>query len=222
MTNKRKETFMKTILFQGDSITDCSRSRDNIKSLGTGYPNLVTSHLSYEHPGEFNYINKGISGNRIVDLYARIKADIINLEPDYMSILIGVNDVWHEISSKNGVDADKFEKIYSMLIEEVISALPNIKIAILEPYVLEGEATKNTEDNPEKWHTFRSEVEKRASAAKRIAEKYGLTFIALQDKLDKAAEKTGSSEHWLRDGVHPDFGGHELIARAWLEGFKIS
>ena len=121
---------MKTVLFQGDSITDCGRGN----GLGNGYPLFVTAELNSKNPNEYNFINKGISGNRIVDVYARIKADIINLKPDYMSILIGVNDVWHEISYQNGVDADKFYKIYCMLIEEIKEALPNIKITILEPF----------------------------------------------------------------------------------------
>ena len=110
---------MKTILFQGDSITDCGRNREMITSTGVGYPLLVKAQLGFENPGEYTFINKGISGNRIVDLYARIKADIINLKPDYISFLIGVNDVWHEFGGHNGVDADKFEKIYTMLIEEI-------------------------------------------------------------------------------------------------------
>lgn len=101
---------MKTILFQGDSITDCGRSKEDNAQIGTGYALLVKSQLGFEKPNQYEFYNRGISGNRIVDVYARIKADIINLKPDYMSLLIGVNDVWHEIGANNGVDADKFEK----------------------------------------------------------------------------------------------------------------
>ncbi|MBQ9920892.1 MAG: lysophospholipase, partial [Clostridia bacterium] len=86
------------ILFQGDSITDAGRARDNDINLGTGYPMLVKATLGFEEPGKYEFFNRGISGNRVVDLYARIKNDIINLKPDVMSILIGVNDVWHEYS----------------------------------------------------------------------------------------------------------------------------
>ena len=71
---------------------------DNIKSLGTGYPLLVSAELGFQNPGKYTFIDKGISGNRTVDIYARIKCDIINLKPDIMSLLIGVNDVWHEIN----------------------------------------------------------------------------------------------------------------------------
>ena len=86
---------MKTILFQGDSITDCGRG-NSISGFGDGYAMLVTAQLGLDCPGEYTFYNKGIGGNRIVDVYARIKEDIINLKPDYMSLLIGVNDVWHE------------------------------------------------------------------------------------------------------------------------------
>ena len=137
----------KKILFQGDSITDVGRSRDNIADLGKGYPHLIKGQLGAEFPLDYEFINKGVSGNRIVDLYARIKIDFINLAPDYASIYIGVNDAWHEIGSKNGVDTAKFEKIYTMLLDEIYEALPNIKLIIIAPFVLEGTATCNTEEN---------------------------------------------------------------------------
>ncbi len=105
------------ILFQGDSITDAGRSRTDDVPVGVGYPLLVKAALGFENPGKYEFFNRGISGDRIVDVYARIKSDIINLKPDVMSILIGVNDVWHELTENpNGVDADKFYRIYSMLI----------------------------------------------------------------------------------------------------------
>ena len=169
---------MKTILFQGDSITDANRGN----GLGTGYPLLVSSKLGFENPNDYKFINKGISGNRVVDVYARIKTDIINLKPDYMSILIGVNDVWHEFECSNGIDAEKFEKLYCLLIEEILEALPEIKIMILEPFVLKGPATIDTEEIPNKWKMFNTEVIKRAQKAKKVAEKYNLKFIPLQKK----------------------------------------
>ncbi|MBR4910487.1 MAG: SGNH/GDSL hydrolase family protein [Clostridia bacterium] len=210
---------MKRILFQGDSITDCGWGRDNPSYIGHGYALLLKAQLGYDHPGEFDFQNRAISGNRVVDVYARIKADIINLRPDYMSILIGVNDVWHEIDWQNGVSADKFEKIYSMLIEEIKAELPNIKIMIMEPFCLKGSATDNTEAIPDKWEMFSSEVKRRAQKAKAIAEKYNLPFIPLQQKLDEMSADTGTA-YWLVDGVHPSAMGHELIAREWLKAFS--
>ncbi|MBO5312593.1 MAG: SGNH/GDSL hydrolase family protein [Clostridia bacterium] len=202
------------ILFQGDSITDAGRSRTDDNDLGKGYPMLVKASLGYEMPNEHEYLNRGISGNRIVDVYARIKNDIINLKPDVMSILIGVNDVWHELSDNpNGVDADKFYKIYSMLIEEIKEALPSIKIMILEPFLLEACSTT------EHWDYIKTEVAMRADMAKRIAEKYNLPFIPLQEGFDALAKKAPNS-YWLGDGVHPTAMGHEFIKTQWLEAFK--
>lgn len=202
------------ILFQGDSITDADRSRQDDSRLGVGYPRLVEAALGLEEPGKHEFLNRGISGNRIVDLYARIKSDIINLKPDLMSILIGVNDVWHEIGDNpNGVSADKFFKIYSMLIEEVKEALPNIKIIILEPFVLPGCSTT------ENWDYFSKEVPKRAMMAKKIAEEFDLPFVELQKGFDELSTMA-PYEYWLSDGVHPTAKGHEFIKAQWLKAFK--
>ena len=196
---------MKTFIILGDSITDCDRNRDDINSMGMGYPAVVAATIGTRHPQKFRFINEGISGNRIVDVYARIKRDITNQKPDYLSILIGINDVWHEINDKNGVAAPKFEKIYSMLIEEIKEELPEIKIFILEPFVTPGTATD------EHIEYFRAETKLRAEAAKRIAEKFDLTFIPLQCVFDDAMTKAPAS-YWTRDGVHPTTEGHGLIA----------
>ncbi len=199
------------ILFQGDSITDAGRVKDDITSAGMGYPLLVKSELGYDDVS-IEFVNKGISGNRIVDLYARIKADILTVKPDYMSILIGVNDVWHEMYN-NGVDAEKFYKIYDMLIEEIKAELPNTTIVIFEPFVLKGAATE------EYWDMFYTEVPKRAEKARLIAEKYGLKFVSLQDKFDEAAKKA-PNDYWLYDGVHPTPMGHQVIKNEWIKAFK--
>lgn len=202
------------ILFQGDSITDCDRSRTYDSNVGTGYALLVKSQLGYAEPAKHEFFNRGISGNRIVDVYARIKRDIINLKPDVMSILIGVNDVWHDTDDQcpNGVDADKFYKIYSMLISEIKEALPNIKIMILEPFVLKAAATEG------KWEFFSTEVPLRAKAAKQIAEDFGLPFIPLQAGFDEL-EKIAPANYWLGDGVHPTAMGHQFIKDQWLKAY---
>lgn len=201
------------ILFQGDSITDCGRNREWEFGLGDGYPHLTAASLGFESPGKYEFLNRGISGNRIVDLYARIKSDIINLKPDVMSILIGVNDVWHEFDFNNGIETEKFFNIYSMLIEEIKAALPDIKIMILEPFTLKGTGNEKYFDG------FKADVLKKAEVSKKIAEKYNLTFIPLQDKFDEAA-KIAPNDFWLADGVHPTNAGHELIKNEWIKAFK--
>ena len=207
---------MQTILFQGDSITDVGRDRDDDGSwsaLGCGYPLLVSARLGHDHPGTYRFLNRGISGNRVVDLYARIKQDFINLQPDVVSILIGVNDVWHEIGDRNGVDADKFERIYSMLLDELLCALPETQFLILEPFVTHGRATDGA------WETFSTQVPLRAAAAKRVAQAFSQTFVPLQEVFDKA-QAFAPAEHWTMDGVHPTVFGHELIAREWVKAFE--
>ena len=198
------------ILFQGDSITD----------VGRGYPHLIKAAFNLNEPNKYEFINRGIAGNRSVDIYARIKSDIINLAPDFMSVLFGVNDVSHEIFRQNGVSEAKFEAIYSMLIEEVRAALPNIKLLIMEPFLLPASATVGVlEDGSETYPFYRAEVEKRAAAARRVAEKYSVEFLPLQKLFDEAAEKT-SPEYWLKDGVHPSEAGHALIAEEWKKAFE--
>ena len=203
---------MKRILFQGDSITDAGRKREDPANLGKGYPLLVTGMLGVDEPGKYEFLNRGIGGNRVVDLYARIKADIINLKPDILSILIGVNDIWSEITRDDGVDTEKYFRIYSMLIEEIQSALPEVKIMILEPFVLKASATEA------EWERFHSEVKARAEKAKEIARKYNLKFVPLQVEFDKA-EKKYAADYWLKDGVHPTIMGHEIIKKEWLKAF---
>jgi lysophospholipase L1-like esterase len=209
----------KRILFQGDSITDCGRDRNNFWGMGGGYPNFVKAELGMDYPNEYEFINRGVSGDRIVDVYARIKKDFINLKPDYASLLIGVNDTWHEINVENGVETEKFEKIYSMLLDEIFEALPNLKLFLIAPYVLEGSGTCNTEEQPQKWETFKKDVCDKAAVVKRLASKYNVPVIDLQVHFDKVCEFT-PNEYWAYDGVHPTACGHELIKRLWIEMFN--
>lgn len=210
---------MKRILFQGDSITDCSRKREDFYGIGNGYPNMVKGSLGMDCPGEYEFINRGISGNRIVDLYARIKIDFINLKPDYASIYVGVNDAWHEINKQNGVDTAKFEKIYTMLIDEVQAACPETKLMLIAPYVLEGTATCNTEEIPDRLERFQKDVAEKVAVVKNLAQKYGLPLVELQPAFDEACTKA-PADYWAKDGVHPTPCGHELIKRLWLKAFE--
>ena len=204
------------VLFYGDSITDAGRDRETDyqeASYGYGYVKYIVEELKAENP-DYDFINRGISGNRIVDLYARIKVDCWNLQPDVLSILIGVNDVWHEIGAKNGVELDRFEKMYRILIEDTKTKLPNVKMLLCEPFVLEGSAT----DGEERWDKFLS-VYAYAAVVKKLAKEYGLAFLPLQETLSKAAEQDGAA-YYLGDGVHPAEAGAKLIATEWLKLFK--
>ena len=209
---------MKTILFQGDSITDCGRDRKNDDALGTGYPMLVEAALGFEQPGQYRFINRGVSGDRIPDVYARIVRDILVVKPDYLSLLIGVNDIWHGLDWQNGTGAERFEKVYAMLLDEVRAALPDVKILLLEPFLLPGTATVNRPEQPDRFSVFDSGVKALAAIVQSLAKKYDVTFVPLQCAFDAAAQRAEPS-YWLRDGVHPTAKGHELIKREWLKAF---
>ncbi len=209
----------KVILFQGDSITDAGRSRDNDRNAGHGYATLVKAYLGFEKPGAYTFYNRGVSGNRVLDLYARIVKDVLLLRPDYMSVLIGVNDIWHGLDHNNGTGARRYEKVYDTFISEIREELSDTKIMILEPFILPGSATENREDQPDRWENFSGGVYELAGIARKIAEKHGLPFVELQSKFDAACEKQPPA-YWLADGVHPTATGHELIKREWLKTFE--
>ena len=203
------------ILFYGDSITDAERNKstdDLNSSYGFGYVMQIAGNLYRKSPVEYNIINRGISGNRIVDLYARVKKDLWNHKPDLVSILIGINDIWHDLSEEpNGVDVVRFEKIYRMLIDDTLAVLPNLKFILCEPFVLSGTAT-----DPKMEH-FKT-VADYADAVKRIAKDYNLYYLPLQSVLDEAAERYGA-QNLLIDGVHPAVQGATIIADEWQKLF---
>ena len=204
---------MKTIVFQGDSITDATYPRQYPTELGNGYVTMTAGRIGFDYPGEYCCYNRGASGNRSVDMYARIKKDVLNLKPDILTVLIGVNDVWLEYLAQNGVSAPKYEMILELFLREVLEECPDVEIFLLEPFVLPGSA------NEEHREDFTNEVFLRAAACKRVAEKFGIPFIPLQERMEKLAAVT-SNEYVLHDGVHPTSAGHELITRALYEAMK--
>lgn len=203
-----------TILFQGDSITDCGRSREPAganQGLGNGYVCLTAAKLRALYPeADISILNRGISGNRIVDLYARWKVDCINLRPDVLSILIGVNDTWHKFNHDNGVEPIRYERFYRELLEWTKTALPNIKLILGEPFVLPFGAVDKT---------WLPEINERRAIVKQLADKFATAFVPFQTIFDNASIKA-VPEYWLVDGVHPTLAGHELMSAAWLDAFK--
>lgn len=206
---------MKIVMF-GDSITDMERKKtcDDVFSYGAGYVMLTAGELYGKDPNKYHVINRGISGSRIVDLYARIKADVWNQKPDVLSILVGINDIWHDVllAEPNGVDIVRFENMYRLLLKETLERLPSLKIMLLEPFVLKGSATE------EKFEFFK-QIYDYAKVVKKLAEEFNLTFVPLQEKFSCFAEKNGA-EHYLSDGVHPNIAGAKLISEEWLKAFE--
>ena len=201
------------ILFQGDSITDWSRSRERDDILGSGYATMTAGELGFKYPGEYEFLNRGVSGNRSVDILARMQRDIIAVKPDIMSLLIGVNDIWHGIDSVDGITLEKYEIYCGLLLLEVKEALPEIKLMILEPFVLRGTVTNAN------WDKYKSGVSQMAEKARFLSEKHGAVFVPLQEKFDKALE-LAPAEYWSIDGVHPKAAGHCIIKNAWIESFE--
>ena len=199
------------IVFQGDSITDVQRNReitDPNLGMGSGYAFMVSSYLRCHNPEkDWQVYNRGISGNRVVDLYARWKIDALNLKPDILSILIGVNDTWHEFAHQNGVEVLRYEMLYRMLLEWTKQELPDVKLVLLEPFAFLSEVVE------ESWMT---EIRQRREVVKKLSEEFDTIFIPTQSILDEAL-KLAPETYWLRDGVHPTSAGHQLITEAWLK-----
>ena len=204
---------MKTLLFQGDSITDCARQREEVENcrlafMGSGYASLLAAKIYYEQPEkDWHIYNRGISGNRVVDLYARWKVDALNLKPDVLSILIGVNDTWHEYNKQNGVEVPRYEEFLRRLLSWSQEVLPEVKLVLLEPFVLPFGAVG--EDWPE-------EIAQRAEVVRQAAADFGAAFVPLQAKFTELAKSWGM-DYWLRDGVHPTLAGHQMIADEWMK-----
>jgi lysophospholipase L1-like esterase len=202
-----------TILFQGDSITDADRQRDNTApnspfALGSGYVNHIASHLLMTRPADsIKFLNRGISGNRIVDLYSRWKSDAINLKPDVISILIGVNDTWHEFNDKNGVEPERFRQVYRMMLEYTKEKLPDVQLVLCEPFVLKcGVVGK----------AWIAEMDQRREIVRKLATDFSAVFVPFQAEFD-TAEKSAPALYWLMDGVHPTPAGHQRMADCWMK-----
>lgn len=201
-------------LFQGDSITDCGRGDyGNPYATGCGYPRLLEADLMAQD-GDCEVMNYGISGNRVVDLLARWKRDCLNLKPDVITILIGVNDVWHEFGNHDGVSVLLFEEVYRILLRETFAALPQTRLILMGAYVMPGPAT--TPD----WDVFSGEVAARREVTRKLAEEFGLTYVDLQEAFDEAQKKF-PAQRWTGDGVHPTAAGHEVIAVAWKKAAGV-
>ena len=210
---------MKTILFQGDSVTDCGRSRDNDSWLGSGYPLLIEAALGLDAPGEYRFINRGVSGDRVASVYKRRKEDIIDLKPDFMSLLIGVNDIWHPLNQGIITDTAELEAQLDTLICEVQSALPETKILLMAPFILRAAATDDSPDLPNRFSSFYRGVREIAERMQNLAAKRDVAFLDLQSAFEEAA-KAAEPSYWLADGVHPTIKGHELIKRELLKNLK--
>ncbi len=202
------------VLFQGDSITDTRRSRQtadepNLKStLGNGYAWMAALQILTDRPDDnLKIYNRGISGNKVHQLIARWDVDCLQLKPDVLSILIGVNDIWHKLDGKYDGTLETYENDYRKLLTQTKAALPNVKLVICEPFVLRCGAVK---DN---WFP---EFDGFRAIAKKISEEFKTVFVPFQSAFDIAV-KYAPPEAWAADGVHPTADGAALMAHEWLK-----
>ena len=204
------------ILFQGDSITDAGRDRsstqsnDFLKGMGNGYALLAASNLLVDYPTtDWHYYNRGASGDKVFQLSDRWKADCLALQPDVLSIHIGVNDFWHTLTSGYKGTVETYKNDFLALLERTQSKLPKIKLIIGEPFVVLGGTSIDTAA----WiPTFRDYQK----AAADIAKQMGAIFIPYQQIFDAVVADQGVA-YWCPDGVHPSLAGSALMAKAWIE-----
>lgn len=205
------------ILFQGDSITDAKRSRDpavaglpnDPAALGAGYAGLTAAALLVSRPDAgLKVFNRGISGNKVFQLAERWETDCLDLKPNVLSILIGVNDLWHALNPKVGYagTVEIYERDYHALLERTRKALPRVKLIICEPFVLRCGAVND------QWFP---EFDRYRAAARRVADRHQATFVPFQAMFDEAV-KYAPPGHWANDGVHPSPAGASLMAYCWL------
>jgi lysophospholipase L1-like esterase len=202
------------VLFQGDSITDCGRSREkntghSREALGEGYAFLAAGKILARYGGlNLTVFNRGVSGNRIPDLAARWQAEALDLKPTIVSILIGVNDTWH-FRAGNGpaVPVDRYEAIYRQILTQTRAALPAVRLVLCDPFVLRHGAVNDT------WFP---EIDQRRAVVRKLAGEMGATFVPMQEVLDRAIKDQPRLDYWLGDGVHPTLAGHALLAQAWV------
>jgi lysophospholipase L1-like esterase len=199
------------VLFQGDSITDSGRNPtvaepNTAGSLGTGYPLLVASAALAAHPDRgLRFYNRGVSGNKVPDLQQRWAVDALELQPDVLSILVGVNDFWHKLGNGYTGTVQDYEDQYSALLEETRRTLPRVRLVVLEPFVLRCGAVDD------RWFP---EFDARRAAAARVAKHGRATFVPLQAVFNERARAV-PPQYWAADGVHPTAAGHAVIAERW-------
>lgn len=205
-----------TILFQGDSITDAARDRsryyaNETAGMGRGYVFQIVTHMLGKNPDKkWNFYNRGISGNKVFQLADRWEDDCLHLQPDVLSILIGVNDFWHSLREYKGT-VEVYESDFRKLLDRTLSALPNVKLILGEPFAVKGGTAIN-----EKWYP---EFPKYQEAARRVASDYTSVFIPYQQIFDNALKKAPVS-YWCPDGVHPSMAGGYLMKEACLLAFE--
>ncbi|HEU5198144.1 MAG TPA: SGNH/GDSL hydrolase family protein [Ktedonobacterales bacterium] len=196
------------VVFQGDSVTDCGRGRFHDTDLGNGYAMMAAAHFGAQFPEkQVQFFNRGISGDRVRDLHARWEEDCLSLQPDWVSILIGINDTWRRYDQHDPTPVAAFAATYRTMLEA--TAAQGARLIMCEPFLL----PVSTEQM-----AWREDLDPKIAVARQLAQEYQAWFIPLDGLFAQAATRRQPA-FWADDGVHPTPAGHALIARAWLETF---
>ena len=218
-TKKKYSIFKKgnTVLFQGDSITDAGREKEkelpnNPKSFGSGYAFLAASALLNALPEkDLTMYNRGISGNKVFQLANRWDKDCLDLKPDILSILIGVNDYWHKRNGNYDGTVEVYESDFRKLLKRTKAEFPDVQLVICQPFaVLETSAVDETWVEP---------IKEYQAAAKRISKEFDAIWVPFQEVFDEAV-KHAPATYWTGDGVHAAMPGAQLMAEAWLRAVE--
>ncbi len=194
------------VLFQGDSITEACRNRMDASSLGSGYAMIAAGMFSALHPEKnVRFCNRGISGNRLIDLRARWQEDCLDLKPTWLSVLIGVNDTLWRFRGES-ISADNFESMYREILTTAAETC-QARLILCEPFLL-----SNLVDHD----AWREDLEPKIQVVRKLAREFKAIHVPFDD-LFAAAMKRRESSFWALDGVHPTGAGHALMARAWLQ-----
>lgn len=196
-----------TILFQGDSITDAGRDRNDPHALGGGYANMVAAIFNALHPElRLRFLNRGISGNRAAHLAERWHDDCIALRPSWVSILIGINDTWRRYDKNDPTSAEQYEASYRKILNDTQQQI-GARLILCEPFLLSCPADR------EAW---REDLDPKIQVVRRLAREFQAIYVPL-DGIFAAASTKREPEFWAQDGVHPSQPGHALIAHSWLK-----
>jgi lysophospholipase L1-like esterase len=205
------------VLFQGDSITEWGRDfkktiANDFGSLGSGYVLLTATEVLRDYASKnLKVYNKGVSGNKVFQLADRWDTDTIALKPNVLSIMIGVNDYWHTITSGYKGTLETYRTDYKKLLDRTEQALPGVKLIIGEAFAMKGvKAVDNS------WYPA---FDGYRQVARDLADEYGAAFIPYQSVMDEAL-KSAPAAYWSIDGVHPTPAGASLMAQAWLKAVK--
>ncbi|MNO52044.1 GDSL-like Lipase/Acylhydrolase [compost metagenome] len=195
------------VLFQGDSITDWGRNREDGASLGVGYSLMAASRVGHLYPEKnITFLNRGIGGNRTIDLQERWDTDCLDLKPNVLSIMIGINDTWRRFDNNENTPVEQYEARYRDLLQRATDKL-DVKLIMMEPFVLPV---------PEDRKLWRTDLDPKIHVVRQLAREFGAVLVPLDGLFAEASTKADPA-FWTPDGVHPSPAGHALIAEAWLK-----